>query len=83
VLLGVEEVRCHQVAGEVVVLDVDRGDFRGAGEDAVLKRRRQVGEGAAEGRDDVLDGELARRMCSSEVPARRSCRLAVVDIGAP
>ena len=49
--LGVEELGRQQVGVQVLVLDLEARDPRGAGELAVDERGVEVGDGAAERRD--------------------------------
>src|SRR6185312_9360064 len=68
VVVNVEELRTHQVRGEVFVLDVDRVNRGGAAEPAVDKRGGDVLERTAERRDHVRNRERDRRVDGGEFP---------------
>jgi len=66
--LGVEEVRSLQVRGEVLVLDLNGGDLRGAVQHAVGDGGVEVAERSVEGARHVVDGEPDARMDLVDLP---------------
>src|SRR4051794_3287773 len=60
--LGVEEVGTLEVSLEVLVLDLDRGDLRGARQDTIADLRVEVVERAGKGAGHVVDGKADVRV---------------------